>query len=120
SAAWGHSDWPPLAWRRPPGGTETKEIATGRRKRSRTVPLTPLPASADRRPEVLRRLLLALVTALIVARPLVLGEDPGLLNRLSSAWTLLFSLLWLVTATGWAVWRAWSRQTTWRGSSVEA
>jgi hypothetical protein len=69
---------------------------------------------------VLRRLLLALVTGLIVARPLVLGEDPGLLNRLSNAWSLLLSLLWFVAAFGWAVWRAWSGQTTWRGSTVEA
>jgi hypothetical protein len=63
--------------------------------------------------------LLALVTTLIVARPLVLGEDPGLLNRLSSAWSLVLSLLWFVAAIGWAAWRAWSRQT-WRGSGVEA
>jgi O-antigen ligase len=74
----------------------------------------------NRGPEILRRLLLALVTALIVTRPLVLGEDPGLLNRLSSAWSLVLSLLWLITAVGWAVWRAWSRQTRWRGSAVEA
>jgi hypothetical protein len=69
---------------------------------------------------MLRRLLLALMTALIVARPLVLGEDPGLLDRLSNAWSLLLSLLWFVAAVGWAVWRAWSGQTTWRGSGVEA
>jgi hypothetical protein len=69
---------------------------------------------------MLRRLLLALLTALIVARPLVLGEDPGLLDRLSNAWSLLVGLLWFVAAVGWAVWRAWSGQTTWRGSAVEA
>jgi hypothetical protein len=69
---------------------------------------------------MVRRLLLVLVTALIVARPLVLGEDPGLLNRLSSAWSLLLTQLWFVAAVGWAVWRAWSGQTRWRGSAVEA
>jgi hypothetical protein len=68
---------------------------------------------------MLRRLLLAAVTALVVARPLVLGEDPGLLNRLSSAWSLVLTVLWLITAVGWAVWRAWSGQTRWRGSAVE-
>ena len=69
---------------------------------------------------MLRRLLLALITALIVARPLVLGEDPGLLDRLSNPWSLLLSLLWFLAAVGWAIWRAWSGQTTWRGSGVEA
>jgi hypothetical protein len=49
-----------------------------------------------------------------------LGEDPGLLNRLSDPRGLLLSLLWFVAAVGWAVWRARSRQTTWRGSAVEA
>jgi O-antigen ligase len=68
---------------------------------------------------MLRRFLLALITALIVARPLVLGEDPGLLNRLSSAWSLVLTLLWLIAGIGWAVWRAWSGQTRWRGSAVE-
>ncbi|HLJ92434.1 MAG TPA: O-antigen ligase family protein [Gemmataceae bacterium] len=69
---------------------------------------------------MLRRILLALITALIVARPVVLGEDPGLLNRLTSAWSLLFALLWFAAAVGWAAWRAWSGQTSWRGSAVEA
>jgi hypothetical protein len=68
---------------------------------------------------MLRRLLLALVTALVVARPLVLGEDPGLLDRLSSSGSLVLSLLWLIAAAGWAVWRAWSGRTRWRGSAVE-
>jgi O-antigen ligase/tetratricopeptide (TPR) repeat protein len=61
-----------------------------------------------------------LITALIVARPLVLGEDPGLLDRLSGWAGLVLSLLWLFAAAGWAVWRAWSGQTAWRASAVEA
>jgi hypothetical protein len=77
-----------------------------------------LPESDKRGPEMLRRGLLALVTALIVARPLVLGEDPGLLNRLSSAWSLVLTLLWFVAAIGWAGWRAWSGER-WNGSVVE-
>jgi O-antigen ligase/tetratricopeptide (TPR) repeat protein len=64
--------------------------------------------------------LLGLVTALIVARPLVLGEDPGLTDHLSGAGGLVITLLWLVAAVGWAVWRAWSQQAGWRGSAVEA
>jgi tetratricopeptide (TPR) repeat protein len=70
-------------------------------------------------PEFLRRLLLGLVTALVVARPLVLGEDPGLLDHLSGAAGLVLSFLWLVAAVGWAVWRAWSGQAGWRASAVE-
>jgi O-antigen ligase/tetratricopeptide (TPR) repeat protein len=61
-----------------------------------------------------------LVTALVVARPLVLGEDPGRLDRLTPASGLILSLLWFVAGAGWAVWRAWSRQRTWSGSLVEA
>jgi O-antigen ligase len=70
--------------------------------------------------EVLRRVLLVLVTALIVARPLVLGEDPGLLAPLSDPWGLVLSLLWLVAAFGWAVWRLWSGEGSWRGGLVDA
>jgi O-antigen ligase/polysaccharide polymerase Wzy-like membrane protein/tetratricopeptide repeat protein len=71
-------------------------------------------------PDLLRRVLLGLVTALIVARPLVLGEDPGLLVRLSDASNLVLTLLWLAAAVGWAVWRAWSRQGTWYACLVDA
>jgi O-antigen ligase len=59
---------------------------------------------------LLRRVLLALMTALVVARPLVLGEDPGLLDRLSSSSGLVLSMLWFAAAAGWAAWLAWSRQ----------
>jgi O-antigen ligase len=70
--------------------------------------------------EVLRRVLLVLVTALIVARPLVLGEDPGLLAPMSDPWGLVLSLLWLVAAFGWTVWRLWSGEGSWRGGLVDA
>jgi hypothetical protein len=78
-------------------------------------------------PEILRRVLLGLITALIVARPLVLGEVPGLdVDRLEpdglkpDASNLVLSFFWLVAAVGWAGWRAWSRQGTWNGSLAEA
>jgi hypothetical protein len=74
---------------------------------------------ADARAELLRRILLGFVTALIVARPLVLGEDPGLLDPLSSATGLVLSLLWFVAAVGWAVWRAWSRQGSGESKRLE-
>jgi hypothetical protein len=70
-------------------------------------------------PELLRRLLLGLITALIVARPLVLGEDPGLLDHASGAAGLTLTLLWFLAAVGWAIWRAWSRQSSWSMSVVE-
>jgi tetratricopeptide (TPR) repeat protein len=64
--------------------------------------------------------LLAGVTALIVARPFVLGEDPGLLDRrLSDSAGMVLSLLWLVLAVGWAIWRIWSKQGTWYASLVD-
>ncbi|HXG11509.1 MAG TPA: O-antigen ligase family protein [Gemmataceae bacterium] len=70
-------------------------------------------------PEALRRGLLALVTALIVARPLVLGEDPGLLAPLSEPSGMVLTLLWLLAAVGWGVWRLWRRQPTWEICLVE-
>jgi hypothetical protein len=54
---------------------------------------------------LLRRTLLILVTGLIVARPIVLGEDPGLLADLSDPGHTALTLLWLVAGAGWAVWR---------------
>lgn len=71
-------------------------------------------------PEVLRRGLLALVTALLVARPMILGEDPGLLSPLSDPGGLVITMLWFLAAVIWAVWRAWSGHTTWYGGLVEA
>src|SRR5207247_472113 len=72
-------------------------------------------------PELLRRVLLGAVTALVVARPLVLGEDPGLLLRpWSDAWGLVLTLLWFVTALAGAVWHVWSGQRTWNGGLVAA
>jgi hypothetical protein len=66
----------------------------------------------ERKAEIIRRALLALVTALLVARPLVLGEDPGLLDLLSGTSGLILSMLWLIAAAAWAVWRAWFKQNT--------
>jgi tetratricopeptide (TPR) repeat protein len=60
------------------------------------------------------------VTALIVARPFVLGEDPGLQKRpLSDSTGMLLGLLWLILAVGWAAWRVWSRRGDWYSSLVD-
>jgi hypothetical protein len=64
--------------------------------------------------------LLGLVTALIVARPLVLGEDPGLGSRLTDGSSFVLSALWLLAAVGWAGWRVWARHTAWYGGLIEA
>ncbi len=68
-----------------------------------------------------RRVLLGAITALVVARPLVLGEDPGLsATRWSDPSYLWLTLFWFLTAAGWAGWRVWSRQTAWYVGLVEA
>jgi O-antigen ligase len=59
------------------------------------------------------------MVALVVARPLVWGEDPGRLLGLSPA-DLLLGQLWLVAALGWGVWRLWSGQGTCYAGLVEA
>lgn len=68
----------------------------------------PEPAAALDHSEILRRALLGLVTALIVARPMVLGEDPGFLSSLTRGSGLVFSVLWFLAAIGTATWRLWS------------
>jgi hypothetical protein len=60
-----------------------------------------------------RRLLLVCATALLVARPLVPGEDPGLLSESPQTAGLWLTQLWLVLAVGWSAWRLWSRRD-WR------
>jgi hypothetical protein len=85
-------------------------------KRTRLLHQRSRPLFQDRSAELLHRVLLGLITVLIVARPLVLGEDPGLTSRLSGGANLVLNLLWFITAVGWACWRAWSRP---RGFSVD-
>jgi O-antigen ligase len=48
------------------------------------------------------------VTALIVARPLLRGEDPGLLSDLSDPGGMTLTLLGFAGCTAWAAWRLWS------------
>src|SRR5207245_2539152 len=84
-----------------------RSTVTGRRKRAKeTVTQGPEPVRSRAGPEMFRRALLGFVTALIVARPLVLGEDPGIIiHRLTDASNLVLTLLWLAPAVGWAAWR---------------
>ena len=63
-------------------------------------------------PDLLRRTLLVLVTTLLVARPAVLGEDPGLFAEVSDPQGMVLTLLWLLALVGWAGWRFWSQWRT--------
>jgi len=104
----------------PENPLKRQETPTSRRKRTKAAQDIQQSADIDPRADKLRRALLGLLTALIVARPLVLGEDPGMTSPLSSASGLVLSVLWFITAVGWGAWRAWSGQLGWRGSAVEA
>src|SRR5262249_20805857 len=57
-----------------------------------------------------RRVLLGLVTALIVARPLVPTEDPGLRSPLPDPSGMVLTWMWLVALLGWVVWRLWTKR----------
>jgi O-antigen ligase len=59
------------------------------------------------------------VTALLVAWPFVPGEDPGQLSQGTGTAGMVLTLLWLVTAVGWAVWRLWARQGDWYAGLVD-
>jgi hypothetical protein len=69
---------------------------------------------------MLRRVTIILVTALIVARPLVLGENPGMESDPFDTSNLMLTMMWLVAAAMWGLWRLWARQTVWYGGTVEA
>jgi len=60
--------------------------------------------------DLLRRALVGFVTALIVARPLVATEDPGLRSPLPDPSGMVLTWLWLVALLGWVVWGFWARQ----------
>jgi hypothetical protein len=50
------------------------------------------------------------MSALIVARPLVRGEDAGLVSDLSDPGHMSLTLLAFIGCAGWAGWRLWARQ----------
>jgi O-antigen ligase len=64
----------------------------------------------------MNRLLLGWTAALLAARPLVAGEDPGLLSPLSHPAGMVLTLGWFVALVGWAAWRVWTRDETLRTS----
>jgi hypothetical protein len=70
--------------------------------------------------DVVRRGVLVLVTALVVAWPVVRGEDPGLVSDFSDAGGLGLTCLALVGCVGWAAWRLGARQPAVYAGPVEA
>src|SRR5690349_14957687 len=68
-----------------------------------------LPATSTRG----RRVLLAAVTALIAARPLVAADDPGRVPMSTATGHLYLTAGWFIVLAGWAVWNAWANPGRW-------
>src|SRR5262245_38541138 len=83
--------------------------AKGQRATTTPTPAAEPPLTAPG-PDVLRRTLLVVLTGLVVARPVVRAEDPGLLSPLSDPGGMVLTMLALLALTGWAAWRLWARQ----------
>src|SRR5438105_5203086 len=97
-----------------------KASALSKRKNKAATAATSDAAAGMTGHEIVRRCLLGFATALIVARPLVLGEDPGLLlKQYSDASSLVLTFLWFTVATAWTLWRAWTGQRAWYAGAVE-
>src|SRR5947209_11609420 len=80
----------------------------------------PVGPALTRAQDLLRRVLLGLVTALIVARPLVATEDPGLRSPLPDPSGMVLTWLWLVALLGWMVWRFWTKLDSVRFGLIDA
>ncbi len=65
-------------------------------------------------------MLLGVTVALLTARMLAPGEDPGMLLPTSGPTNLVLPLCWFLAAVGLAGWRLGSRRGDWRGGVVEA
>jgi O-antigen ligase len=90
-----------------------------RQQKARAVPPAPDSPSSEGRAEWFRRALLGVLTALVVARPLVLGEDSGMISPLSDTSQLVLTLLWFVTLLGWSLWRFFAAERRWYFGLVE-
>lgn len=74
-------------------------------------PTRPLPAAETTAPpgaDALRRVLLVLLSTLLVARPIVGGEFPGLTSEFADPGGLTLPFLVLLGGAAWGVWRLWS------------
>src|SRR4051794_20715547 len=68
------------------------------------------PADALERPGpfVLGRLLVVLAAVLIVSRPLIRGEEPGLTSDFADPAGLIWVFLALLGCVAWSLWRPWA------------
>ncbi len=71
--------------------------------------MSPKPIDAVQ-PGAGERILLGALTALIVARPLVAGDDPGRLRLTSGGGPIVLNMLTFLLLLGWAVWKGYSRR----------
>lgn len=71
-----------------------------------TTPITNRPTGS----QLAERILLGALTALIVARPLVAGDDPGRLRPTSGGGPLWLNLLTLLWVLGWGSWHGITRR----------
>jgi hypothetical protein len=68
------------------------------------------------RSTLIPRLLLGALTALLVARPLVAGDDPARLRLTSGGGSLTLNLFTLLLLLGWSIWNGLSRRAAGRGA----
>jgi O-antigen ligase len=82
-----------------------------RKEKAKVNPASRQPVESSLTPgqDISRRVLLGCVTALVVARPLVPTEDPGLRAAMPDPSGLALNWLWLVAFLGWTIWRFWTK-----------
>jgi hypothetical protein len=93
-------------------GVSATSKRTKARKGTHVVPEPDAPAEplATPGPDKLRRLLLAGVVTVVVARPLVGGEHPGYLSDFADPGSMALTFLTLFAVAAWAGWRLIMRQ----------
>jgi len=83
-------------------------------RRFKIAPVRPAATLPDTQPQTgamfIERLLVGALTALIAARMLVAGDDPGRLRLTAGAGPLTLNALTFLLLLIWAVWRGWTRR----------
>jgi hypothetical protein len=77
---------------------------------------SPNPSKPFNRSTIIPRVLVGALTALVVARPLVAGDDPGRLRLTSGGGSLTLNLFTLLLLLGWSIWNGLSRRAEGRGA----
>src|SRR5688572_24283983 len=94
-------------------------VTSKRRKSPEAAPVPTVPPPVGPGVEVFRRVLLGALAALLVARPLVFGEDPGQLFAPTDTGNLILTFLWLLLAAAYAGWCTAARRPFGRVDLVE-